>query len=67
MTLALLRKMSALGAAALPLLLAGADARADGGNPFEMIESAPLSETWLNAGFYSYHYQRDKGLDDGNP
>jgi hypothetical protein len=22
---------------------------------------------WLNGGFYSYHFQRDKGLNDSNP
>ena len=34
---------------------------------FETIESAPLKEMWLNGGFYSYHFQRDKGLNDSNP
>ena len=34
---------------------------------FETIESAPLKEVWLNGGFYSYHFQRDKGLNDSNP
>jgi hypothetical protein len=34
---------------------------------FEIVDSKPLSETWLNAGFYSYHFQRDKGLNDSNP
>jgi hypothetical protein len=34
---------------------------------FETIESAPLQEVWLNGGFYSYHFQRDKGLNDSNP
>ncbi|MGK5032576.1 hypothetical protein [Janthinobacterium sp. MDT1-19] len=32
-----------------------------------MIDNQPLSETWLNAGFYSYHFQRDKNLNDSNP
>ena len=32
-----------------------------------LIENQPLSETWLNAGFYSYHFQRDKNLNDSNP
>ncbi|UGQ48602.1 hypothetical protein [Massilia endophytica] len=36
-------------------------------NPFEMIESQPKSELWVNAGFYSRHFQRDKGFDDTNP
>ncbi|NGZ87009.1 hypothetical protein [Duganella aceris] len=39
-------------------------AMADG---FETIESAPLKEVWLNGGFYSYHFQRDKNLNDSNP
>lgn len=39
-------------------------ALADG---FETIESKPLQEVWLNGGFYSYHFQRDKGLNDSNP
>jgi len=24
-------------------------------------------QAWLNAGFYSYHYQRNRGLEDANP
>jgi hypothetical protein len=40
---------------------------ADSSNPFGMIDAKPLSETWLNAGFYSYHFRRDKGLNDSNP
>jgi hypothetical protein len=39
-------------------------ARAD---TFEVIESQPLKQVWLNAGFYSYHFDRDKGLNDSNP
>ena len=34
---------------------------------FQMVEAKPLNEVWLNAGFYSYHFQRDKGLNDSNP
>lgn len=30
---------------------------------FSIIESKPISELWLNPGFYSYHFQRDKGLN----
>jgi hypothetical protein len=33
---------------------------------FNTIESKPLDEVWLNGGFYSYHFQRDKGLNDSN-
>ena len=31
---------------------------------FSIIESKPISELWLNPGFYSYHFQRDKGLNN---
>jgi hypothetical protein len=34
---------------------------------FTVIEHQPLSELWVNPGFYSYHFQRDKGFDDTNP
>lgn len=34
---------------------------------FTTIENQPLSELWINPGFYSYHFQRDKGFDDTNP
>ena len=34
---------------------------------FSAIENQPLSELWVNPGFYSYHFQRDKGFDDTNP
>jgi hypothetical protein len=36
-------------------------------DPFAVIENQPLSELWINPGFYSYHFQRDKGFDDTNP
>ncbi|RST51417.1 hypothetical protein [Variovorax sp. MHTC-1] len=28
---------------------------------------ADIGKAWFNAGFYSYHFDRDKGLADGNP
>ena len=31
-----------------------------------VIESKPASELWLNAGAYSYHFQRDKGFNSRN-
>ncbi|NEX64156.1 hypothetical protein [Noviherbaspirillum galbum] len=34
---------------------------------FSSIESRPLSQWWVNPGFYSAHFQRDKGLNDSNP
>lgn len=42
-------------------------ATAAAAQPFALIDSTPLSQTWLNGGFYSYHFQRDKGLADANP
>lgn len=36
-------------------------------HPFDAVEAAPLQELWLNPGFYSHHFQRDKGLNDSNP
>lgn len=30
----------------------------------QFIETKPLDEIWLNAGFYSYHFEKDKNLDD---
>lgn len=30
-------------------------------------QPAPLSQVWVNPGFYSVHYDRDAGLRDGNP
>lgn len=52
------------GAVLLGLAALSGTARAD---VFDAIESAPLREVWLNAGFYSYHFDRDKGLNDSNP
>ena len=50
-----------------PLLLAALPAHADDGDLFKQIDNQPLQELWLNPGFYSYHFQRDKGLNDSNP
>lgn len=33
---------------------------------FEIIESKPVNELWLNPGFYSYHFQKNKGLNNRN-
>jgi hypothetical protein len=56
------RSVPRLAAAMLALYSTAAMA-----DTFEMIEPAPLKQVWLNAGFYSYHFQRDKGLNDSNP
>lgn len=58
---------SVLLAACMLNLFAGTAAHAEEGGFFSIIESKPLNEVWLNPGFYSYHYQRDKGLNDSNP
>lgn len=42
-------------------------AHAEQNRLFEVIENKPLSEIWLNPGFYSWHFQRDKNLNDSNP
>jgi len=51
--------------AACPLFIP-ASAHAAEGELFGLLENKPLSETWLNAGFYSYHFNRDKGLNGNN-
>lgn len=33
---------------------------------FSVIESKPISELWLNPGFYSFHFDRNKGLNGNN-
>lgn len=33
---------------------------------FSIIESKPISELWLNPGFYSYHFQKNRGLNNRN-
>lgn len=33
---------------------------------FSAIESRPISELWLNPGLYSYHFRKNKGLNDQN-
>ena len=53
-----------------PFLLLGlmlsASASAETFGPFDIVESKPVSEYWANAGFYSYHFQKDKGLNNSN-
>jgi hypothetical protein len=55
-----------LGLAAAAVLVLNQAARAEEGSLFSRIESQPLDEIWVNPGFYSYHFQRDKGLHDEN-
>jgi hypothetical protein len=56
------RALGILAIAALPLAASAAD-----GNPFELIENKPLNELWISPGFYSYHFDRDRNLNDSNP
>lgn len=51
---------------ALALLLPCAAVHAEQSQVFNFIESKPLKEVWLNPGMYSYHFQRDKNLNDSN-
>lgn len=50
--------------AALALLGAGAVARAD--DLFTKIDADPKSEFWIDSGFATYHFDRDKNLNGGN-
>lgn len=36
-------------------------------NPFQIEASKPISEFWVNPGFYSYHLQKEKNLNNSNP
>lgn len=47
--------------------LSALPAHAEVENPFDLIDAQPINEVWLNPGFYSYHWQRDRGLNDSNP
>ena len=62
-----LKTLATTVAMASAMLLACGSAHAEPDSLLKTVESVPLSETWLNAGFYSYHFQRDKGLNDSNP
>jgi len=43
-----------------------ASSGADSWGPFNLIEAKPLNEVWLNPGFYSYHFDLDKNLNNNN-
>lgn len=64
MTLSSRRARAAVFLAACSVCLA---AHAEDNTLFRVVESRPLQELWLNPGFYSWHFQRDKGLNDSNP
>ena len=39
---------------------------ADPSGLFSIIEPKPISELWLNPGFYSYHFKKDMGFNNNN-
>jgi hypothetical protein len=53
--------------AALLLALAALAPLASADELFHTIEAAPRSEFWLDSGFATYHFQRDKNLNGSNP
>lgn len=42
------------------------NAHADGLPPFTLTEVQPQNQLWLNAGFYSFHFDTSKGLNNSN-
>ena len=44
----------------------GTIADQEASSAIQQIDSKPLDELWLNAGFYSYHFERDKNLDNND-
>lgn len=53
-----LKTLVCIGLASIPFVSDAAD--------FLSIESKPISELWLNPGFYSYHFQKNKVLNNNN-
>ena len=50
----------------LAVLAALVPATAFAGDLFQTIDDKPLAEFWVNPGFYSVHFDRDKGLNNQN-
>jgi hypothetical protein len=48
------------------LLVMIAAAHAAGAETFKVDQPSPVSELWINPGMYSYHFQKDKGLNNSN-
>lgn len=48
------------------LALSPAVSSAETSSFISIVETKPISELWLNPGFYSYHFQKDKGLNNSN-
>lgn len=56
---------TALASSCIILSLSAAPAHA--GDWFDTVDAKPLRQVWVNPGFYSYHFDRDKDLNDSNP
>lgn len=52
--------------AALTLFVCGFGSAAQAGDLVTTIEAKPIGELWLNPGMVSYHYDRDRGLNNNN-
>lgn len=52
--------------ACIVLVFMSAMATAETWGPFEVVEAKPISELWLNPGFYSYHFDKNMGFNDNN-
>lgn len=50
----------------LVIFLTPASSNADTRDSFKLTETRPLNEIWLNPGFYSYHFDLDKKLNNNN-
>ena len=50
----------------ISLVFFPAISRAETSGFFAVVEHQPISELWLNPGFYSYHFQKNKGLNNRN-
>ncbi|SFV12986.1 hypothetical protein [Pseudoduganella namucuonensis] len=59
--------LTAARLAAAALVALPAYAAADSGDWFQTLDNKPLAELWINPGFYSYHFKRDRDLNDSNP
>ena len=59
-----MKTLSLTAACALALALCGTAARAD--DLFTKIDAGPKSELWIDSGFATVHFDRDKNLNGGN-
>lgn len=61
-------KISWISILGITLCLVACPAKADevASSAIETIDVKPIEELWLNAGFYSYHFERNKNLDDND-